>query len=811
MKVSFYNRSTPVLRGATTVLAATFVVACGPADQRAAVASPDGAAATIERYCSDCHNPDDLAGGLSFRHLDAAHVSADPKTWERIVRKLRTHTMPPLDARRPDAATYASLTTWLEASLDRTAKPYPGPPTLRRLNRAEYANEIRDLLGLEVDVTDLLPPDDSAFGFDNNGSLLVFSPTLLERYLTAADRVSALAVGDPETAVGAKTYQVKGDQSQALHLEGLPLGTVGGLAADHTFPLTGDYDFAITLLRNNLEVIRGLEFPHQLEIAVDGERVFLAEVGGSADADRPGSTVTEQSDFTDARLRVRAPITAGPHHVTATFVRKIGEGTNRLKPFDRSSAGTYDSTGRPHVETLTITGPFEPVGPGDTPSRRRIFTCKPVDTNDETRCAREIVAGLARRAYRRPVDDADLARLMPFYEQGRARGTFDTGIQLALRRILASPSFAFRVETEPADMAPGGSYYVSDVELASRLSFFIWSSGPDDELLGIAEQKKLHDPKVLEAQVRRMLTDPKASAFVENFAGQWLHLRNLENINPNSDLFPDFDNDLRQAFRREAELFFASILKEDRSILDLMTGDYTFVNERLARHYGIPNIYGSNFRRVALGPEFAARRGLLGKGGVLMATSHADRTAPTLRGKWILENLVGAPPPPPPGNVPALETKPGTGPQTIRERMEMHRANPTCASCHQLLDPLGFALENYDAVGAWRTVEAGRAVDASGRVADGATVDGVAELRQALLREPEIFAGTFTERLMTYALGRGIQYYDMPVVRAILRDAKKDEYKFSSIVLGIVESVPFRMGAKAAAPDGEEILTKESR
>jgi mono/diheme cytochrome c family protein len=777
------------------VACALVAAACGR--DPAIVSSAADAKDALQRYCSDCHNPAEFSGGFAVADLDPAAVHEDPELWERVVRKLRARTMPPQEAPRPQAATYDSLTTWLTAALDAAAPPNPGAPALRRLNRAEYANAIRDLLDLEVDVTELLPPDDSAFGFDNIGDLLVFSPTLLERYLSAADRVSAMAVGDPTTAVGAETYVVKGDESQATQLEGLPLGTVGGLAVTHVFPLDGEYELDLGLVRNNLDVIRGLEHTHEIEVAVDGRRVFLGGVGGEYEANREGTTINELSDSTDARLRVRAAVEAGPRTVTATFIRKIGEGTNRLRPFQRSNSGTYDGTGRPHIETLTITGPYAAIGPGDTPSRRRIFTCSPADPNDEPRCAREIVSSLARHAYRRAVTAEDIDRLMPFFENGRENGSFETGIQLALRRMLASPSFAFRIEREPAESASSAtSYTISDTDLASRLSFFLWSSIPDDELLALAEQNRLSEPGTLRAQVRRMLSDPKARALVDNFAGQWLHLRNLDNIHPNSDEFPDFDNNLRQAFKRETELFFASIVSEDRSIVDLMTADYTFVDERLAHHYGIPNIYGSQFRRVELGPELAARRGLLGKGGILMATSHADRTAPTLRGKWLLENLLGSPPPPPPGNVPPLEAEAGAAPKTIRERLESHRASPACASCHQIMDPLGFALENFDAVGAWRTLEAGRPVDSRGAFTDGRAVDGAAELREALLSDPTVFVDTVTQKLMTYALGRGLEYYDMPVVRRILEDARGDHYKFSDIVIGIVESAPFTMRAK---------------
>jgi hypothetical protein len=482
--------------------------------------------------------------------------------------------------------------------------------------------------------------------------------------------------------------------------------------------------------------------------------------------------------------------------VTATFIQKTGAGTNRLRPFVRSNSGTYDSTGRPHIESMTITGPFRATGPGDTPSRRRVLTCRPGATPaSEDRCAAQILGALARRAYRRPVAQADVDRLLPFFKDGRARGTFETGIQLALRRILASPSFVFRIETDPAGTAPGTAYAVSDVELATRLSFFLWSSIPDDTLLDLAARGRLRDPRVLDAQMRRMLADPKANAFVENFAGQWLHLRNLLTIAPNSDEFPDFDNDLRESFRTEAELFFASVLREDRNVLDLMTADYTFVNERLGRHYGIPGVYGSRFRRVTLTDD--NRRGLLGKGGVLLVTSHADRTAPTVRGKWILENILGSPPPAPPPNVPPLQAQPGAAPKTMRDRLEQHRANPACASCHRAMDPLGFTLENFDAVGAWRALDSGNPIDASGQLTDGTVVTGVAGLRQALLRKPEIFVTTLTEKLMIYALGRGLQPADMPVVRRIVRESAAQDYRFSALIGGVIRSTPFRMRTTA--------------
>ena len=761
----------------------------------AAVADADGARGVIARYCTTCHNERAKTGGLALDGLDLTRVADHADVWEAVVRKLRTGVMPPAGMPRPDRAAASSLASWLEAELDRAARaPRPGRPLLRRLNRAEYANVVRDLLSVDVDVASLLPADDSAFGFDNIGDLLTVSPALLERYLDAADRVSALAVGDPATALGSETYHVRGDQSQSQHLDGLPLGTVGGLAVRHTFPLDAEYEFTLSLFRTNLEAIRGLEHTHQIEISVDGERIFLGEIGGSAESGQTG-TITERSDATDARLKARAPVKAGPRVVAATFIRKMAENTNRLRPFLRSNSGTYDSTGRPHIETLTVTGPFDATGPGDTPSRRRVFTCRPSMPAEEEGCARRILAPLARRAYRRPLTETDLSRLLSFYREGRGKGTFDTGIQLALRRLLASPTFVFRIEDDPAGLAPGTPYAVSNIELASRLSFFLWSSMPDDTLMDVAATGRLRQPEVLEGQVRRMLADPRSGAFVENFAGQWLHIRNLRNIAPNSDEFPDFDNDLRDAFRRETELFFGSVMREDRNVLDLMRADYTFVNERLAKHYGIPNVYGSRFRRVTLADE--ARRGLLGKGSILLATSHADRTAPVLRGKWIMENLLGSPPPPPPGAVPPLEAQPGTRPKTMRERMEMHRASPACAGCHRTMDALGFTMENFNAVGAWRTREAGAPIDASGTNTDGTPVNGVVELRHALLEQPEIFVGTLTEKMLTYGLGRGLQHYDMPVVRAIVRDAAQRDYRFSSVIVGIVSSAPFQMREKA--------------
>jgi hypothetical protein len=709
--------------------------------------------------------------------------------------------MPPAGARRPDPGAIDGTISWLEASLDRAAasRPNPGRPLLHRLNRAEYANVIRDLLDLEVDVTALLPADDSTYGFDNIADVLGVSPLLQERYLAAAERISALAVGDPRLGAGSTTYRVRQDLSQNQHIEGLPIGTVGGVLGRPTLPLEGDYDLQVRFMRTNTGAMRGLEYPHQLEILVDSERVHLATFGGDTDLRALYQNPTLASDAVDARLKVRVHLTAGPHDIGTAFIEKTNAASvDRLQPFLRSS-DTMDTSGFPHMDLLSVTGPFNPSGPGDTPSRRRIFTCRPAAATQENACATQILSTLARRAYRRPVTTAELQDLLRYFASGRSSGKrFDAGVQMALRRILASPKFVFRSEADPLGVSPGTPYRISDFELASRLSFFLWSSMPDDELLDVALRGQLKDPGTLERQTRRLLADPRSSALVTNFAGQWLYLRNLRSMVPDSNVFPDFDDNLRQALQRETELFFESIMREDRNVFDLLTANYTFVNERLAKHYGIPNIYGSHFRRITIVDE--ARKGLLGKGAILAVTSQANRTSPVIRGKWILQNLVGIPPAPPPPNVPMLK-EPGEQdrPLTMRERMAAHRNNPVCASCHNVMDPLGFALENFDAVGAWRDRDAGAPVDATGQFWDGSTIDGAVGLRQALLKRPDVFVQTMTEKLLTYALGHGLDHNDMPVVRAILRDASRHEYRFSSLVLGIVNSMPFQMRIKGAA------------
>ena len=741
----------------------------------------------LDQYCVGCHNSRTKAGDLILDTADFNTIPAHGQMWEKVVKKLRSGTMPPAGAPRPDAASYDAAATWIETRLD-SAAPYAGRPALHRLNRAEYSNAIRDLLHLDLDVNALLPPDDSAYGFDNVAEVLGVSPALQEQYLGAAGKIAALAVGDPAQSPTTHTWRIPQDLSQDQHVEGLPLGTLGGTSVRHNFPLDGEYRLQAKLYRTNLNIMRGLQSVHEVEFSVDGKRVYLAKIGGPEDLAAMYEAPTDTGDAVDARLQVVVPISAGPHTVSVAFLQdsQFAEPA-RLQSFLRSSVDNFDWAGHPHLQVLSVVGPFKATGVSETPSRKHIFVCKPVKASEETSCAKQIVSTLMRRAYRQPASATDVDRVMKFYAFA---GNFDRGVQAALERILASPKFLFRAEREPAGAKPGSVYPVGGLELASRLSFFLWSSIPDDALLDQAG--KLNEDAAVEKEVRRMLADPRSDALVNNFAGQWLQLRNLRNFQPNTDLFPDFDDNLRQSFRRETELLFQSVLREDRSVLDLMTADYTFVNERLARHYGIPDIYGSRFRRVQIRDE--ARRGLLGQGSILALTSHAERTSPVVRGKWILENLLGLQvPPPPPGVPPLPEKKDGDKPRTMREQMSEHRANPVCAACHKTLDPIGFALENFDAVGAWRSEDAGTPVDASGELADGTKVSGVVELRQALLSRPESFVTAVTEKLMTYALGRGLDARDMPQVRAIVRNAKRDNYKLSALIQGVARSIPFRM------------------
>jgi hypothetical protein len=772
---------------------------------RAALSQAPAAASereVVDRYCVSCHNDRLKTSGLSLEKLDISRADSAPDVWENVARKLQARSMPPQGARRPDEPTYRALESGIEKRLDAAAAahPNPGAPILHRLNRSEYANAVRDLIALDVDVTSLLPPDDSAYGFDNISDVLGVSPSLQERYLSAAAKIAAIAVGDPDITAGSDTFRIRQDLSQDQHIEGLPLGTIGGTSVRYTFPLDGDYVFQVKLYRTNLNIMRGLEYAHDVEFAIDGRRAYVETIGGPEDLASLFDKPTDTSDAVDARLRVRVPVTAGPHNVSVAFVEDPPvQKPDRLQPFLRSSIDNFDWAGRPHMQTFTITGPFNATGAGDTPSRRKIFSCtsrrsSPAIEASEGGCAEKILSTLAHRAYRGPVSAIDRQRLMTIYQEGRRGTTFERGIEAALVRILAAPRFVFRVERDPANVKPGTPYTLSDVELASRLSFFLWSSIPDDELLSAAEQGRLKDPVALDAQVRRMLADPKSQALVDNFAGQWLHLRNVRNVQPNSDLFPDFDDNLRQGLKRETELFFESIMREDRPVLELMSGDYTFINERVAKHYGIRGIYGSRFRRVTLTDE--RRFGLLGKGSVLTVTSHAERTSPVERGKWILENILNLPVPPPPpipGAGVFAEPAPGDAPKTMREQMEAHRANPVCASCHKIMDPIGLSLENFDVVGAWRAEESGAPIDASGQLVDGTQVDGIVTLRKALMAHPDVFVRTMTEKMLIYALGRGLDARDMPSVRAIMREASARDYRFSSLVLAVVHSTPFAM------------------
>jgi mono/diheme cytochrome c family protein len=793
-------------------LAVVLAGSSGPAGVHAAQQAPSADSTTqgalLDKYCVTCHNPRTKSGGLVLdkNAVDIANPPAQAEVWEKVIRKLHGRMMPPQGMPRPDEATLDAFATSLEGSIDKVAltKPNPGRSPLHRLNRSEYAAAVRDVLALDIDATGLLPADDEANGFDNIADVLKVSPSLLEQYLAAARKVSALAIGDPSAKPVGTVYRVPPDRAQLDHIEGLPLGTRGGILVRHNFPLDATYEFNVVLLQNIVGYVPGLEWPHELEISIDDERVFTAPVGGDADNKLSDTNLAETKETLDRRLRTRIPVKAGPHAVSVSFLRKnAAQSDEPLQPFTRN-LDLQDMNGVPIINFMQITGPFDATGPGDTPSRRRIFVCHPASDkasgagSDEDACAKRILSTLARRAYRRPPTDAEVERLVGFYESGRRRGTFDSGIEESLALLLTTPAFLFRAEPDPARVAAGAIYPVSDYEMASRLSFFLWSTIPDDELLNAAAQGKLTDPTALEKQVRRMLADPRSQALVDNFASQWLFLRNLQSFVPDSDAFPNFDDNLRQAMRTETSLFFRSIMREDRSVLDLLTADYTFVNERLARHYGIPNVYGSQFRRVTIMDE--NRRGLLGQGSVLAVTSYPNRTSPVLRGKYILENILGTPPPSPPANVPPLKETGDDGKAlSLKALMERHRANPACATCHRVMDPLGFSLENFDATGRWRIREAAGMVDASGQLADGTPVDGPVALRRAILKHPEQFVRTMTEKMLTYALGRGLEYYDMPVVRAIAREAAAQNYRFSSIVLGIVRSAPFEM--KVKSPD----------
>src|SRR5687768_3623072 len=788
-----------------------------PAQAAPAAAS----AAVLKQYCATCHNERLKSGGFVIDPAAVTNVSAAADRWEKVVRKLRTQSMPPPGAPRPDAAGYDRVATFLESELDRAeaARPHLGKlPLTHRLSRTEYRNAVRDLLALdslprEVAVDYLLPPDNISSGFDNIADLLFVSPSNMERYLDAARKISRLAVGDPAMPVMVNIHQLDPEHPQDERVDELPFGTRGGIAIRSEFPVDGTYTVKVDV---------GNGQGHELEITVDGERVALRALarGGRgtptvaappgqpdpADVDAtppsvarpatPGRGAYPPGGRAGGRGRGGAgplefPLTlkAGPKLIGVAFVqRTAARDEATLRPRMRSR-GT-----QPAITSVTISGPYNVTGPGDSPSRRRIFVCRPSGPSDEQPCARRILSTLTRRAYRRPVGDVELRDLMPFYEAGRKEGSFDLGIQKALERLLVSSQFLFRIERPPANVAAGTPYRVSDLELASRLSFFLWSSIPDDELLEAAVAGTLKDPEVLDQQVRRMLADPRSESLVTNFAAQWLYLRDIDAKVPDEILFADFDETLRTALKRETELFLDSVFSENRSVLELLTANYTFLNERLARHYGIPNIKGSHFRRVTL-PEGSVRGGLLGHGSVLTITSYATRTSPVLRGKWVLENLLSSAPPPPPADVPSLkiEGKEPGKPMTLREAMTLHRAAPSCAGCHARMDPIGFAMENFDAVGRWRDRDGENPIDSTGVFPDGTKFDGIAGLKRELLRQPEQFVGTVAERLLMYAIGRNLQYYDSPSVRTIVHDAAPGKYTLSSLVLGVVKSRPFQM------------------
>ncbi len=762
--------------------------------------------AVLDQYCVTCHNERARTAELLLDEANVENIGEGPKVWEKVLKKLRAGAMPPAGMPRPDQATYDSFATYLETALDSAAAahPNPGRPVLHRLNRVEYTNAVHDLLAVEIDGETLLPADDSRYGFDNIGDVLTVSPALLERYLSAARKISRLAIGDPDISPVFEGYTVPKYFVQDDRMnEALPFGSRGGIAVRHHFPLDGEYLLKVRLKRNSRDYIAGLlDRPHQLDVRLDGARLELFTVGGenhgrsaplfsnNAMGDRAQDIYERTADDI---LEVRFPATAGPRQIEVAFLKETSMPEGPLRtPMSKYDLHNYKG-GEPGVAGFSISGPYDATGIGETPSRRKVFLCRPANAQEEEPCARKILSTLARRAYRRPLTDEDVQTLLDFYKAGHNEGGFEAGIGSALERILVGPEFLFRIEVDPKDVAPDTAYPISDLELASRLSFFLWSSIPDDQLLDLAEREELKDPVVLEQQVRRLLEDPRSKTLVSNFAAQWLQLRNLRAINPDQDVFPYFEENLREAFRQETELFFESQLREDRSVLELLSANYTFLNERLARHYGIPNVYGSHFRRVEL--ETEERKGLLGKGSILAVTSYANRTSVVLRGKWVLENILGTPPPPPPPNVPSLVVSAKDGKAlSMREAMEQHRANPVCATCHKIMDPLGFAMENFDGIGSWRTRDAGAPIDSSGVLPDGTPFVGPAELQRVLIESKSAeFVATATERLLTYALGRGVEAYDAPAIRSIIREAAPNNYRWSSLILGIVKSTPFQM------------------
>ena len=771
------------------LLALAFFAPGGVAATPAPEAADDRSDATqfVEANCLDCHDSATRAGGLALDDLAAADIALHQEAWEKVVRKLSTRQMPPSDVPRPGEAEYEAALALLTSSLDAAAAAQPNPgrtETFRRLNRTEYQNAIRDLLALQVDVAALLPPDESSHGFDNI-TVTDLSPTLVSRYVSAAQTISRQAVGRAPQSPEEYVYRIRPDVTQDGHIDGLPLGTRGGAVIPYNFPQDGEYEIRVRLMRDRNDEVESLTEPHELDVLLDRAPVERFTVKPPEDGQ------THQS--VDANLNVRIMTTAGRHLVGVAFASQ----GSALEEATRQPLNVHFNFYRhprlgPAVFQVSIIGPYAASGPGDTPSRRRIFTCSPTAPDDEDECAERILTNLMSRAYRGPIAAEDLRGPMRLFREARAEGDFDAGIERALSSVLVNPRFLFHIEREPSGVAPGSAYAIDDFELASRMSFYLWSSIPDEELLDLAARSELRQPDVLDQQTRRMLADPRSQSLVVNFAEQWLYLRNVEAVNPDMRLYPDFDDNLRQAMRRETELFFESIIREDRSVLDLVRADYTYLNERLAKHYGIPHVYGSRFRRVKL-EESSRRGGLLRHASILTVTSYATRTSPVLRGHWVLKNLIGAEPPPPPPDVPDLEENPVFRTVSVRERLERHRSDAACANCHATMDPVGFALENFDAVGRWRDTEDGEPIDAAGGFIDGQEFVGPAALEQALLDRPELFVRTFTEKLMTFALGRGVEYYDAPAVRQVVARACEDDYRFSALVLGIVHSTPFQM------------------
>ena len=827
--------------------AAGSTTATAPAQTPSAQASGSPQRALLDRYCVSCHSQRAKAAGqesarkLTLDDLDPARVSEHADRWEVVVRKLRAGMMPPANARRPDRATYEGFITGLENELDRTAVPYTPSPGLHRLNRTEYANAIRDMLALEIDPAAYLPPDDSTHGFDNIAGALGISSTLVEASVNAAGKISRLAIAEP-TPPGLVVYRTPEDTSQDYHIEGLPFGTRGGILVKHLFPSDGEYTVTVTpIFGDNMSPTGFGSVPcEKLEILLDGERLQLVDwqgsrrlgtspancdgesapasqrVRGTAGGGRgapPGGGQQGPEAFFGGRggtpMRARFKTTAGAHMVGATFpATNFAPVLDLDQHFMRDTVQTGPTPGFtffPHVGTLRIEGPFNATPAKESPSRARIFACRPTAAHEEAACARRITTTLATRAFRRPASGSDVQALMAFYQAGRKEGDFDHGVEMVLARILADPRFIYRIETEPPTAKANQPYRISDLDLASRLSFFFWSSVPDDELIDAASQGKLKDPAALERQVRRMLRDPHSEALTANFAGQWLNLRGLQSAGPLPLVYPDFDDPLRQAMRREVELLFDSIVREDRNVMDLLTADYTFVNERLARHYGMPHVYGSQFRRVTLGPDMDARRGLLGKGAFLVTTSKPERTSPVTRGKWIMSNLLGVSPPDPPPDVPPLkpcmtDAAGNTAEPAMRQKMLDHRVRQDCIQCHSLMDPIGFSLENFDGIGLWRAKDGDTAVDAAGQLFDGTKIDGPVALRNWLAGYSTQIVQVMAEKLLVYALGRGVEYRDMPLVRSIARDAMRNQNRFSALVLGVVNSKPFQMNTRVAEP-----------